>query len=222
MLLTDVQLREFSIEEPWAQYNASMHSPDALASWVYENETPALEEPPPCPGYTSGLFGQLFALIPPENAEFDQELWNQISEPTDKIIMETKDMFQTSHRYIARWRAARNPTTLSKGGVEMFDGLVCQKLYDYATKVATHWVCPMGDKVPVRFKQNPYSSIDDNAEGAALALWEDLLRGRLMVFTNAGGILVGDLAESKLAAVTQKDVTNPDVMKNTLYFGPKT
>ena len=74
VLLTDVQLREFSIEKPWTHHNSSMRSPDSfLASWVYENETPSYDEPPTCPENISGLFGQLFALIPPGNADFNQE-----------------------------------------------------------------------------------------------------------------------------------------------------
>ena len=222
MLLTDVQLREFSIEKHWTHYNASMHSPDAWASWVYENETPSLDEPPTCPEIISSLLGQLFALIPPGNVEFDQELRNQIADSTGKIIMETKDLFQTAHRYIARWRATRNPTTLTKGGLEMFEGLVCPQLLDYATNVATHGVCPMGDKGPVRFKQNPYSPIGDNAEDTSLSIWGDLLLGLLMVFTDAGGKWFGNLTESKLSAVTQTVVTDPDVMKNTLYSRPQT
>ena len=54
-----------------------------------------------------------------------------------------------------------------------------------------------------------------------MALWGDLLRGRLMVFTNAGGGFFGDLMESKLAAATQKDVTNPDVMKTRYIPDPR-
>ena len=107
------------------------------------------------PKIISGLFGQLFSLIPPENADFNQELRGQIADSTDKIIIETKDLSQTAHWYIARWRATRNPTTLTKGGLTMFEGLVCPQLLDYATKVATHGVCPMWDKAPVRFKKKP-------------------------------------------------------------------
>ena len=102
----------------------------------------------------------------------------------------------------------------------MFEGLVCPQLLDYATKVATYGVFPMGDKAPVRFKQKPYSPIEDNAEDTALALLGDLLRGRLMVFANSGEKWFGGLMESKLDAVTQKDVASPDVMK-TRYISDR-
>ena len=144
MLLTDVQLRKFSIEKHWTQYNDSMHSPDSSASWVYEYETPALGDPPTSPKIISGLFDQLFALIPPENADFNHELRIQIADSKDKIIIETKDLPQTAHWYIDRWRATRNLTTLTKGVLAMFEGLVFPQLLDYATKEATHGVFPMG------------------------------------------------------------------------------
>ena len=42
-----------------------------------------------------------------------------------------------------------------------------------------------------------------------------------MVFANAGGKWFGNLTESKLAAVTQKDVTNTDVMKTRYISDPR-
>ena len=81
--------------------------------------------------------------------------------------MGMKDFFRMSHWYIARWRAARNPTTLTKGGLAVFEVAGCPELHEYATNLATRGVLPMGDKVPVRFKQTHYSPTDDNAGKAA-------------------------------------------------------
>ena len=88
--------------------------------------------------------------------------------------------------------------------------------------MATRGVLPtQGDKKPERFKQDPYSSIDDNAETTAIALWGYLVRGRLAVFTNLGGGCHGPLMESKLDAVTQKGVIDPEVLKTRYISDPR-
>ena len=144
-MLNDAQLREFPIDKPWARYNAAMHGPEALGSWRYENDAPARGDPPPCPKGVCVLIGQRFELIPPGNADSDQELWREIAAAADAIIMETRDLSRTAHWYINRGRSARHPTTLTEGGVGAFECLVCPNLYAYAPNVATHGVLPKGD-----------------------------------------------------------------------------
>ena len=42
---------------------------------------------------------------------------------------------------------------------------------------STHGVLPKGDSKPVRYKQNPYSSINDKAEITVAALGGDVVKG---------------------------------------------
>ena len=133
--------------------------------------TPALGDPPRCPKATGVLFGRLFELTPPGNADVDQELRNKIAAAADRIIMETTDLFRMDHWYIARWRANSNPTALTAEGLGIPDCPTCPDLQEYATSVATHGALLMGDKVPVRFPQAPYSPIDDNDGNTSLSIW---------------------------------------------------
>lgn len=100
--------------------------------------------------------------------------------------METRDLFRMERWYIASWRATSNPTTLTEGGLAVFEGPVRPGLYAYATNVATNGVLPMGGKVPVRFQQAPYSPIDYNAGNTSLSLCCELLRLRLIACANVG------------------------------------
>ena len=52
-----------------------------------------------------------------------------------------------------------------------FAGFVNRDLYQYALDVAARGVHPMGDRLPQRLKQEPYSAINDNVEATDAALW---------------------------------------------------
>ena len=73
-----------------------------------------------------------------------------------------------------------------------------------------------GTKKPRWFAQEPYSSINDDVNATASALWEDVLEGRMFSITVDSDPYMGNLMESKLAAVVQKDVANP--LKNKVRY----
>lgn len=75
--------------------------------------------------------------------------------------------------------------------------------------VATLGVLPKGDRSPKRFIQEPYSAISDDVIATSSALWEDELKGMMLLFTAKSEEFAGSLVESKLAAVIQKDVAIP-------------
>ena len=89
--------------------------------------------------------------------------------------------------YISRWRSKKHPTALAPHGLKCFDGFVPNELYQYALEISTRGVLHKGGgRKPVRFQQNPYSSINDKAEITASALWGDVVNGRI-IFASAGG-----------------------------------
>ena len=52
-------------------------------------------------------------------------------------------------------------------------------------------------------------------------MWEDLLKGRAMLYTQRCERLVGPLMESRLALVTQKDVTKDEGVKVRYISDPR-
>lgn len=103
----------------------------------------------------------------------------------------------------------------------MFQRKVGQRVYDYANNLATKGVKPLADRPPVRSRQTPYSTIQNNPERKARELWEDLVEGRLMVFTVDSEPWTDELMESRLAFVTQTDATNPDQQKARYISDPR-
>ena len=87
--------------------------------------------------------------------------------------------------------------------------------------VAHYGVIPCGDRPPVRSPQTAYADINDNPDAAARELRGDVVNGRLMIFTQCSEAYTGDLMESKLAYVLQKDATNPDTMKVRCVSDPR-
>ena len=148
MLSTDVQLREFSIEKPWTKLAAEDHSKEALECWLDEEETPLLDVPPECDDKTRKLVTELIACIPSEITPFDTRLWGRVAECTDKLVVQTGDVFKAAHLYVCEWRRTKSPTTLTPSGLKIFDGLVSKELFEYAGKVASKGVVPRGTSCP--------------------------------------------------------------------------
>ena len=145
-MLSGEQLRSFSVEKPWSKLQAELHIPEALGGWEYENSIPPLVNPPPRRNEISILLDELFQIAPGEDAGFDQISWDKLDEATDKVVIAPGDLFLTAHWYTARWRAQRNPTTLTPQGLKCLECFVSAELYNYALKISTRWVLPMGQK----------------------------------------------------------------------------
>ena len=128
-MLNGPQLRAFPACKQWGRLNAGMHIPDALATWGYENSTPALGNPLPGPRHVSVLFDELFSPIPPEDAVCDQDLWHKIAAAADSIILTTRELFRTAHWYIAPWAATRCAAALIPEGLTCFEGMARADLY---------------------------------------------------------------------------------------------
>ena len=92
----------------------------------------------------------------------------------------------------------------------LFGGIVDRDLRGHSLRAATRGVSPFGDGIPARIHQTACSNINDNPQDTASGLWGDVLKGRLFLRTIQSEPYAGDLMESKLACLTQKDVTNPE------------
>ena len=221
MLLTDRQLRSFNIKKPRTEQTATALGPDAYDSWSYENSTPELDKPPALSTGAAQSLLQLFRSIPPEDTEFNYETWQEIANATDTYVESVGDLSTAAHAYAAAWRKERNPTTLKPTGLLSFKGRVGEDLYRYSLGVSGRGVLPCGDRLTRGFRQTAYANVNDDPKGTASELWEDVLKGRLFVFTNRPEQFTGNLMESKLAYVTQKDVANPDNVKTRYISDPR-
>ena len=221
MITTGRKLRNFNVLKPRTRSAALEHSAASLASWDYEHSTPPLGQSPTLPNGASEKLDQLFLTIPPEDTVFSYPLWGKIACETDDYVASTGDVSIASHAHTCGWRKRRNPTTLTPNGLSVFEGIVAPDLYQHALNISSHGVLPCGDRPPERFQQSAYANINDNPEATAAELWEDLVKGRLMIFTDRSEPFAGDLMGSKLAYVLQKDATNPDVVKVRYISDPR-
>ena len=167
------------------------------------------------------MFGFSFGFNSNEDAPFDLKTWENIAARADDFVASTGNLLTAAHIYVCEWRKRRNPTTLKEEGLKHFEGVVNKDLFQYALDIATRGVIPKGDRRPKRFAQEPYSSITDNLESTASSLWEDVVKGRMFVVTVASEAYLGELMESKLAAVVQRDVSNPSKDKVRYISDPR-
>ena len=122
-------------------------------------------------------------------------------------------MYRAAHAYTSRWRVQRCPTALLPGALGIFRSRIHPCLFDRAYNVAKFGVRPRAVYPAIRANQKPYSSVADNPLRTAADLWDDIVKGRLMIFTLSSEHLVGELMESRLAFVAQKDVAKADGVK---------
>ena len=221
MITTDPQLREFKIQKPWDRPNALGRSAEASAAWRYENSTPPIDHPPNFHARPKGAIASLLRAIPPEETEFNFLTWGLIASKTDEYIATAKCPSSAIHAYTSRWRKERCPTTFPPLCLALFKGVVSSDLYDHSFQVATRGVLPCGGSIPFRFSQDAYSNINDDPRTTAAEMWGEVLKGRLIVFTTSSEPYKGILMESKLAYVTQRDVTNPEVTKTRYISDPR-
>lgn len=106
-------------------------------------------------------------------------------------------------------------------GLRVFQGLVDDQVYQYASDIATKGDKPLADRPPLRSRQQPYSTIKDNPERTALELWEDLVNGRPMVFAGESEPWTEELMEYRLDFATQPDAANPDQQKVRYISDPR-
>ena len=129
------------------------------------------------------------------------------------FILSLGCIYKAAHCYLCYWRANRFPTTLKEEGLKLSEGRVQKDLLQFARELAIYDVKPMGAKPLVRSSQQPYSIVQDNPSREAEDMWEDLMKGRLMLYTKRREHLVAPLMESRMAFVTQKDVAKPEGVK---------
>ena len=221
LLMTDLELRSFSIKSPWNAKAASDYGPEAREAWRLESGSPPLDSPPGIDEDTQRLLERVLELIPGENSVFSYQTWQDVAGATDTFLLSAGSLEVGAHAYTCQWRATRKPTTLTPEGLQVFRDRVDENLYAYAEGLATYGVKPLADSPPTRFRQKPYATVADSPERTAGDLWEDLVKGRLMVFTVRAEPITGDLMESRLAYVSQKDVTNPDSVKVRYISDPR-
>ena len=126
----------------------------------------------------------------------------------DEYLVDVGDLQKALRAYACSWRSLRSPTTLTPDGLKIFEGVVQPDVLDYAYRLSKFGVFARGDRMPVRFEQQAYSSIDDHPGEAKKEFRAGLFRG-LVVFTARSDFQMGPLMESKLAYVFQKDVADP-------------
>ena len=221
MIPDEAQLRSFHIEKPWAKRAAEEVGQLAVLAWELENDTPPLDEPPKLSLSAQAALNDLLEVIPGPQAPFSMKVWQQIAARSDRLVGIVGDVFVASHAYLARWRATREPTTMTPGGLKVFQGLVEEELLDYAMDMATFGVKPKGNYPPVRTRQQAYASANDDPTATASELWSDLVNGRLFLISDNSEQATGDLMESKLTFVTQPDITNPGCAKTRYISDPR-
>ena len=206
-LLTDGQLREFSVEKPWAELAAREVGPEAHEAWTQGRFTPPLDNAPDMSSTQKVFLEDLMGKIPVESWEFPIRLWGEIEELGDVYIPSMGGLYSDAHGYLCYWRANRDPAALKLGNLAIFQDRVQPELLDYVKDMETYGVRPMGQYPPVRSSHRAYSSIQGNPERTAHDMWGDLLKGSVMLYTQRCEHLVGPLMEPRLAFATQKDVT---------------
>ena len=159
--------------------------------------------------------------IPGPPAVFDMDKWIKISALGDELIVETGDVFTAAHAYAATWRNTRNPVTMTPMRIEFPQGSTQPAVLDYARDMAVYGVRPRGSYPPARFRQQAYACVRDDPITTASELRDDLIKGRIFVFTELPDSLVGNLMESKLTYVTQADVADPSVSKTRHISDPR-
>ena len=180
-----------------------------------------MDEPPKLNKEAERAPHHAMELVPGEDAPFDYAVWGQIAGATDQLVSSAGSLSVAAHAYTARWRKTRQPTTLTPAGVEAFKDRVEHDVYAYAADLAKLGVRPLADRPPTRERQQAYSTAQDNPERTASDLWEDLVKGRLMVYTTASEPWAEQLMESRLVDLSQKDVVNPDQMKVRYISDPR-
>ena len=129
-------------------------------------------------------------------------------------------LYLGAHGYIAEWRKIRAHTTLCLENIDLFDGRAQPELLGYCRNVALYGVRPLATSPPVRSVQQPNSSVRDNQGRTASDLWDDMVKGRIVLFTNVCADTLGPLMESRLAFVAQKDKAKVDGMKARYISDP--
>ena len=107
MLLGDKELRSFHIIKPWTRQLSLEEGEEALESWYYEADTPPLDAPPNLSKPATEALGNLFAVIPSEEATFDYSMWVRVTSLTDSYIQLRGSLSVASHAYTAKWRKER-------------------------------------------------------------------------------------------------------------------
>ena len=220
-LMSEYHLREFTIEKPWTEDLAKGLGAQAHEAWLSEQATPKLDEPPKLTTEQTLLLKQYLGCVPAEDSPFCWETWNRIAACGDLFILSVGCMYKSAHCYTSEWRSARAPTTLLPGCLDIFCGRVQPELLEYIGDVATYGVRPKSLYPPVRNEQQPYSSVRDNPIRTAQDLWGDVVKGRILLFTHACEHTLGPLMESRLAFVTQKDITKPEGQKVRYISDPR-
>ena len=110
-------------------------------------------------------------------------------------------------RRVGDWVAPPLPNPPS--GLSRFEGNASPELYEIYLQLATYCVTPLGDRVSMMYPQSAYNDVSDNPEESDAKIREDSPMGRLLVFTERSDPYAGNMMESKLAYVTQRDVNNP-------------
>ena len=159
--------------------------------------------------------------MPEEEDPYNEHTWSEIAGKGDTFITSMGCIYQASHAYLQYWRVVREPTTLKPSGLKVFEGMVEPALLSFANDLATYGVRPMAQYPAVRSPQFPYSSVMDNPTRTSRDLWEDLVKGRIMLFTQKRQHLVGPLMESQLEFATQQDVTKKDGVKVRYISDPR-
>ena len=159
--------------------------------------------------------------VPSDDSTYDAAVWEKVAALGDLYILSVGCMYGAARGYISAWGSTRAPTTLLPGNLEMFAGRVQPELLSYVRDVAAYGVRPMATSPPVRSAQLPYSGVRDNTDRTANDMWEDLVKGRVMLFTKVCEHRVGPLMESRLAFATQKDVTKEAGVKVRYISDPR-
>ena len=113
MIPDEAQLRSFHIENPRAKRAAEEVGRPAVLAWELGNDTPPLDEPPKLSQPAQVALGGLFEVIPGPHAPFSMKIWQEIAMRSDRLVGIVGDVFVASHAYMARWRATREPTTMT-------------------------------------------------------------------------------------------------------------
>lgn len=94
----------------------------------------------------------------------------KIAKAAGDILAATVCVCSGAHAYTFRSRRCRKPTALNPAGAHLFEGYAEQRVYDNARNLSTKGVLPLADQPPVRSRQKPYSTVQDNPERTAMDL----------------------------------------------------
>ena len=137
LMLSDVELRSFSIKKPWGELTSHEHSVEAREAWMIENSSPPLDNPPKLSSEAEEALVYALQLVPSEDSPFDYEVWTQVAHATDALLRLSGGMSVAAHAYTCRWRSTRHPTTLTPAGLKVFEGWVGDTVWNYANEMAT-------------------------------------------------------------------------------------